>query len=58
MRDEQMSAATREVVENVRAMEPAIRQSSQIIEAERRLPPELAHDLMESQVFRMGVPRP
>jgi indole-3-acetate monooxygenase len=56
MRDDQMSAAAREILENVRALEPRIRQSAETIEAERRLPADLARDLMEAQVFRMGTP--
>lgn len=57
MRDDQMPAATRDILQNALALEPKIRQSSQAIEAERRLPPALARELMEAQVFRMGVPR-
>jgi alkylation response protein AidB-like acyl-CoA dehydrogenase len=57
MRDDQMSAAATEILENVRALEPQIGQAAQTIEAERRLPPDLARDLMKAQVFRMGTPR-
>jgi alkylation response protein AidB-like acyl-CoA dehydrogenase len=57
MRDDQMSATATEILENVRALEPRIRQSAETIEAERRLPADLARDLMEAQVFRMGTPR-
>ncbi|MGH8012692.1 MAG: acyl-CoA dehydrogenase family protein [Candidatus Binataceae bacterium] len=57
MRDDQMTTAARDILQNVRALEPRIRQSAQVIEAERRLPPDLARELMEARVFRMGVPR-
>src|ERR1700730_2932833 len=57
MRDDQMSATATEILENVRALEPRIRQSAETIEAERRLPADLARDLMEAQVFRMGTSR-
>lgn len=48
MRDDQMPAATRDILQNALALEPKIRQSSQAIEAERRLPPALARELMEA----------
>jgi alkylation response protein AidB-like acyl-CoA dehydrogenase len=58
MRDDQMPAAAKEILQNVRALEPRIRQSAETIEAERRLPPDRARELMETGVFRLGVPRP
>lgn len=57
MTDDQMTAAAKDVLENVRALEPRIRAAAGAIEAERQLPPALAHELMEAQVFRMGTPR-
>jgi indole-3-acetate monooxygenase len=57
MRDDQMSGAARDILENVRVLEPRIRESAEAIEAERRLPAQLAHELMEAQVFRLGLPR-
>jgi alkylation response protein AidB-like acyl-CoA dehydrogenase len=56
MQDDPKSQAMKEILENVRALEPKIRASAEAIEAERRLPPELARNLMEAQVFRMGTP--
>ena len=50
-----MSATATKILENVRALEPRIRQSAETIEADRRLPADLARDLMEAQVFRMGT---
>jgi indole-3-acetate monooxygenase len=58
MRDDQMPAAAGKILENVRALEPKIRAASDAIEAERRLPPDLARELMEAGVFRMGLARP
>jgi alkylation response protein AidB-like acyl-CoA dehydrogenase len=46
-----------QVMAAVLALEPLIKTASAAIEAERRLPPELAHQLMEAGVFRMGTPR-
>ncbi|HZP44972.1 MAG TPA: acyl-CoA dehydrogenase family protein [Candidatus Binataceae bacterium] len=57
MRPEEITPATREILEAVRTLEPEIRAASALIEAERKLPPALAHKLMEAGVFRMGVPR-
>ena len=57
MRDDEIPAAAIEILENVRALEPDIRQSAAAIERERRLPDKLAHQLMEAQVFRLGLPR-
>ena len=58
MTRERVSAATQEILDKVRIIEPRIRAAAETIEAERRLPVELAHSLMEAGVFRMGVPRP
>jgi alkylation response protein AidB-like acyl-CoA dehydrogenase len=52
-----LTPETQEVLAAVRALEAQIRASAPAIEAERRLPPALARDLMEAGVFRMGVPR-
>jgi indole-3-acetate monooxygenase len=57
MRDDQIPAAAKEILDNVRALEPDIRQSAEAIERERQLPDKLAHQLMEAQVFRLGLPR-
>ncbi|MGH7986414.1 MAG: acyl-CoA dehydrogenase family protein [Candidatus Binataceae bacterium] len=57
MRDDQIDASAGGILENVRALEPKIREVAPLIEADRRLPPDLARALMEAQVFRMGVPR-
>jgi alkylation response protein AidB-like acyl-CoA dehydrogenase len=46
-----------QVMAAVLALEPQIKTASATIEAERRLPPKLAHQLMEAGVFRMGTPR-
>lgn len=54
---DQFSPPTEEILEKVRALEPEIRSAAAAIEAERRLPPALAHRLMETGAFRMGVPR-
>ena len=51
------SAATEEILHSVRELEPAIRGAADAIEAERRLPDNLARALMHAGVFRMGVPR-
>ena len=51
------SAATQEILQSVAALEPQIRADAATMESERRLPPSLAHQLMEAGVFRMGVPR-
>jgi indole-3-acetate monooxygenase len=57
MTDDHLPPPAREILEHVRSLEPRIRQSAKTIEAERRLPPDLARELMEAQVFRMGTPR-
>jgi indole-3-acetate monooxygenase len=57
MQPEDITPATRDILDAVSALEPEIRAASSTIEAERRLPPTLAHRLMEAGVFRMGVPR-
>jgi alkylation response protein AidB-like acyl-CoA dehydrogenase len=46
-----------EVLDAVRALEPRLVEAGNAIEAERRLPPDIARALMEAGVFRMGVPR-
>jgi alkylation response protein AidB-like acyl-CoA dehydrogenase len=51
------SPATEEILVAVRALEPDIRHAADTIEAERHLPDDLAHALMRTGVFRMGVPR-
>jgi indole-3-acetate monooxygenase len=50
-----LSAAALEISLAVQALEPSIREAAPAIEAERRLPPPLAHDLMRAGIFRMGV---
>jgi len=57
MTDDQMPAAARQILEHIRSLEPTMRQSAETIEADRRLPPDLARRLMEAQVFRLGTPR-
>ncbi|HKV54496.1 MAG TPA: acyl-CoA dehydrogenase family protein, partial [Candidatus Binataceae bacterium] len=41
----------------IHALDPQIRKAANAMEAERRLPDDLARALMEAGVFRMGVPR-
>jgi alkylation response protein AidB-like acyl-CoA dehydrogenase len=53
----QFSPATEEILAGVRALEPEIRQAADAIESERHLPDDLAHALMRSGAFRLGVPR-
>jgi alkylation response protein AidB-like acyl-CoA dehydrogenase len=57
MQPEDITPATRDILEAVSALEPEIRAASSTIESERQLPLTLAHRLMEAGVFRMGVPR-
>jgi indole-3-acetate monooxygenase len=52
----QFSAATKEILARVRALEPDIRQAADAIESERHLPDHLAHALMRAEIFRLGVP--
>ena len=53
----QFSPPTEEILAGVKALEPAIRRTADVIESERHLPDDLAHALMQSGIFRMGVPR-
>ena len=57
MREDQIVEAAGTILKNVCALESRICESSGAIEAGRQLPPDLARELMEAQVFRMGVPR-
>ncbi|MGA2410926.1 MAG: acyl-CoA dehydrogenase family protein [Candidatus Binataceae bacterium] len=57
MESKHLSPAGQDVFAQVRALEPQIREAAGEIEAERRLPPQLARALMETGIFRMGVPR-
>ncbi len=57
MQTDHLSSAAHDVMAAVSALEPEIKAQSGAIEAERRLPPALAHHLMEAGVFRMGTPR-
>lgn len=57
MQNDHLSPAAQNVMAAVAALEPEIKAASAAIEAERRLPPALAHHLMEAGVFRMGTPR-
>ena len=56
MRSDDQALSTQKILEAVAAIEPEIRAAAANIEAERKLPPALAHRLMESGAFRMGVP--
>src|SRR5271169_3543141 len=57
MHTDHLAPAAREVMAATLALEPEIKAASTTIEADRRLPPALAHKLMEAGVFRMGTPR-
>jgi len=57
MKTDHLDTSAQDVMTAVRALEPEIKAASAAIEAERRLPPALAHKLMEAGVFRMGTPR-
>ncbi|HLI78986.1 MAG TPA: acyl-CoA dehydrogenase family protein [Candidatus Binataceae bacterium] len=57
MQTDHLSSAAHDVMAAVSALEPEIKAQSATIEVERRLPPALAHHLMEAGVFRMGTPR-
>jgi indole-3-acetate monooxygenase len=54
--EQQTSAAAEEILARVRELEPRIRAAAGSIESDRRLPDNLAHELMEAGIFRMGVP--
>jgi len=57
MQTDHLAPTAQDVMAAVLALEPEIKAASSAIEAERRLPPTLAHRLMEAGVFRMGTPR-
>jgi alkylation response protein AidB-like acyl-CoA dehydrogenase len=57
MQTDHIASEAEQVMAAVLALEPQIKTASAAIEAERRLPPKLAHQLMEAGVFRMGTPR-
>ncbi|HTT76050.1 MAG TPA: acyl-CoA dehydrogenase family protein [Candidatus Binataceae bacterium] len=57
MEPDHISPVAREIFSAITALEPQIREAAPAIEAERRLPPALAQDLMRAGIFRMGVPR-
>jgi indole-3-acetate monooxygenase len=57
MPTDHLAPTAQTVMAAVLALEPEIKAASAAIEAERRLPPALAHKLMEAGVFRMGTPR-
>jgi indole-3-acetate monooxygenase len=52
-----LSPSATEIFAAVSALESQIREAAPTIEAERRLPPMLAQELMRAGIFRMGVPR-
>jgi indole-3-acetate monooxygenase len=56
MQPDHISPPAQETFAAVAALEPQIRQAAPTIEAERRLPPALAQELMRAGIFRMGVP--
>ena len=57
MNIDHLAPAAKDIMAATIALEPEIKAASASIEAERRLPPALAHHLMEAGVFRMGTPR-
>ena len=57
MQPDHLSPAAHEIFAAVMALEPHIRGAAPAIDADRRLPPALAQDLMRAGIFRMGVPR-
>lgn len=57
MQSDHLSPPAQEIFAAVAALEPQIREAAPAIEAERRLPPALAQELMRTGIFRMGVPR-
>ncbi len=57
MKTDHLDTSAQDVMAAVLALEAEIKTASAAIEAERRLPPALAHKLMEAGVFRMGTPR-
>ncbi|HUN59456.1 MAG TPA: acyl-CoA dehydrogenase family protein [Candidatus Binataceae bacterium] len=56
MQPDHLSPTAHEIFDAITALEPKIREAAPAIEAERRLPPELAQQLMRAGIFRMGVP--
>jgi len=57
MQNDHLAPAAKQVMAAALALEPEIKAASATMEDERRLPPALAHKLMEAGVFRMGTPR-
>src|SRR3984885_1687823 len=57
MLPDHLSPPAQKIFAAVAALEPQIREAAPAIEAERRLPPALAQELMNAGIFRMGVPR-
>lgn len=57
MHPDHISPPAQEIFAAIAALEPQIREAAPAIEAERRLPPALAQELMRAGIFRMGVPR-